>query len=437
MVEEEILMFRKIFLLFMVLAVLALSSSALAQNETVFPGYNVSKQTPLPINVSVASSKRVCLFFISAPSFVPQDEMVFFYTVNMNCGNQPIDGTTSIEVRNSTGSLMNHESKEIFMNNSLERRPFNMFWSASVPNGTYKVTAETSFGNQSINRTKTFDVLKAARNLTRRVTVWTPRRRVIRLDISLPERKMNVSRGNTLLAPVKVTNKGTITLKNVSIAPTVPSGWNSTPAYIQSLKYNQTVSRNIGLKPSKKVRPARYMVLLEGIYRNDTLDRDYLIVSVRRAGKKNLKLEEFPITFEARQRTPKNYSALVRNTGNLSLHDVTIKFENEEDCLYPVDFPEKEELKPDESTTLTTELTPRNVIRTCNVTVIATSKEKAIATGISTINVRRRMGFPATLLNQLINFVTKHPLLVIMAIILVIGTIRGVNYMRYRYAAPE
>jgi hypothetical protein len=428
---------RKIFYTLFILLITStfLPALALAQNESNVS--NASEKIPLPFEVSVAPFQMVCLFFLSCPSFVPQNELIIIQTVNVNCGNQPINATTSLRIENSTGTIMKEKSENISLNASLEERPFSMYFSTYVPNGTYIAIAETNFSNVSVRVNRTFDIVKAAWNLTQRITIWTPARRIVRMEITPPRIRLNVSRGNTLLVPIEVRNTGTVVLKNVSIDPTVPAGWNKTIAYIGSLPLNQTVTRNIGITPGIDVRPASYLVLVEGKYNGETLDTDFFTIRVIREGNGSISIEEYPVIFEVEQETAKNFSVLVKNTGNMSLHDVTLQLENEERCIFPYNFPIKEELGVGETTYISSEIIPKSVITTCNATVIVISDEGAVSTATIIIKVRRRMGFPATLILEAMKFVTENPILVIFSFILIVITVRVINHMRYKSRREE
>lgn len=425
---------RKAYLLFTVLiALMFFSAPVLAQNASSedIPGENIT----LSFEVSITPAQRVCLFFVAVPSFIPQDEISIFTAFNVNCGNQPINGTTNLSITNSTGHVMKNRSMNIFLNNSLDEQPVSIMFSASVPNGTYYINATTVYNTTtgaSVSIGRDFDVVLEAHNLTRRLYLPIREKEIIGLDIVAPREKLNVSLGNTLLVPIKVINKGNMELRNISLVPIVSPGWNSTTAYVDSLPFNETVTRNLAVTPGEGVRPTTYLVLVMGKYNEETLDQDFFIVDVKRPGEGSLSIVEYPIIFESEQLTAKNFSVLVKNTGIIPLHDVSIKFENEESCLYSAEFPKVEELKVAKTATITAEVIPKEVLISCNVTVIAFSDEGAVSAKTSTINVKARMGFPAVLFTRALEFIMENPVLVILAIILIVIAIRTLNSMRYR-----
>ena len=419
---------KKIF--FVIIELIISFSIVFGQEKGEF--VNTSEAVQVPINITVVPKQMVCLFFVSAPSFVPKNEIVIFHTVNVNCGNMPVNGTTLIRIVNSTGYVFKERSRKFFLNKSLERLPFNLFFSATVPNGTYTVVAKTHFNNTTISINRTFDVVTAAWNLTQRIPIYTPLKIIEALKIHTPEEELNASRGNTLLVPLRIENMGTVDLLNVKIVPVVPTGWNATPAYINKLPFNGNITRNVGVTPGKDVLLTSHLILVEAIYKNKTLDRDFFIVRVRAKKGVEMSIDEYPVVFDVMQGNAKNFSIIIRNTGNVTLHNLKVKLENEKECLFPYRFPVYPELDPKKTAVISAEVVGKNVVRSCKVSLILSSEEGATKTVIVTVRVKKRAGFPALFLTGIINFVEKNPILSIGLIVFVIVAIRLINYFKYR-----
>ncbi|MDI6806412.1 MAG: hypothetical protein QMD14_01185 [Candidatus Aenigmarchaeota archaeon] len=412
---------KKEFVFLLIISVFfVLCTAVLAQEEEeeLLPEEAVG----VPINIIVAPRKLVCLFFISAPSVILKNEIIIFQTLNVNCGNQPINVTTWMQVINDRGEVVKERSTEIFLNRSLERKPFYLYFSTSVT-GTYILTAGSKWNNETLVINTTFDVVEAAWNLTQRIQLPIPIKEIISAEISLP-RETNVSRNTTLLLPINITNTGTVDLINIVIFPIVPTGWNVTPAHITTLPVDATVLRTVGLFPGKEVPIAPYLIIIETIYKNETLKRDFTIVNVQTEIGAAIIIEEFPPVFEIYAGVPKNFSLILRNIGNTSLSRIEIDLENEEECIEPYQFPKIPSLDVGKTTLVQTELVGRDVKRTCNVSIVVTTWEGAAAMAMTTMKVYKKITLPQLIISFL---VTNIWILIIIIILTFLITARLVG----------
>jgi hypothetical protein len=74
------------------------------------------------------------------------------------------------------------------------------------------------------------------------------------------------------------------------------------------------------------------------------------------------------------------------------------------------------------------ELIPKDVLRTCNVTLIVTTDEGAVATATSSLRIVKRITFPALLFK----FIIENPWIIILIVIALILVMRMINYLRYK-----
>jgi len=185
-----------------------------------------------------------------------------------------------------------------------------------------------------------------------------------------------------------VTNVGTTEVKNVTLVPFVPEGWFGQNATVSYINISQTLNRTIFVKPSSSVSPGIYAIPVKAMLGNQTLDLNYFWMKVL-PGRNLTRLEiaEFPqiIGFESL----KNYTIaiLVKNSGKLPLHNITIKMENVEQCINSQSY-QTGTLNSDEIKSFDIFLRTNIGPKTCHGMIIAGSAEKAYAFAPIVVKVR-------------------------------------------------
>lgn len=400
---------KKTIILFLSLVLLFYSSPSLS-------GQMQGNVTPIAKNTTVSlkirESMQDCLFFTTCPDSVVKGSLYIFETANWNCGNQEFNGTTHLKIVDSSGQVLVRTSSNVSLSR-LEISYLQAYFSSELL-GTYYAMASTSYHNKTIAVNCTFQVIeKKPSRGGKEIPAPAPAPKIISLEPILPRKALNVTQTGTLAVKVGVENTGS-ELFNLTVEPQPGRGWNKTKAYVSSIEPNETIYRTISVTPSQKIAPSTYVVPVGIIRKGEVVERGFFIVEVRKKPLlvKDLEIVEYPANITLFQGEKKNVSTFIKNTGNITLHNVSLSIENEKDCILPSKLPGGVRLGVGKTKEFSFEVIARKVIDVCNASLIASSQE---ARSIRTmrLEIREKLLFPLRPLNLFYRAIIRALFLVV------------------------
>lgn len=177
----------------------------------------------------------------------------------------------------------------------------------------------------------------------------------------------------------KVENIGETSIENISIEPVLMEGWKYSETLIDFLNVSSYVNRTMFITPPEDATPGMYAIPIRAIVENDTADIAYIWIEVL-FGKHlaTIRIVEAPEVIEVESLSNITIPILLENIGKKDLHNVSIRIENEEQCLSEW---EAEEILLNRSDTKSIDfrITTKEGPQTCRTNLIVFSKEGAYA----------------------------------------------------------
>ena len=196
-------------------------------------------------------------------------------------------------------------------------------------------------------------------------------------------------------APVvfNVTNVGTEEAENITLVPIVPEGWSEQNATVSYINTSQTLNRTIFVNPSTEVSPGIYAIPVKAMFGNQTLDLNYFWIKVL-PGRNLTRLEiiEFPQILGLESMKNYTIAILLKNSGKLPLHNITIRMENVEQCIDMQSYTTGN-LTANQTSSFNIYIRSKVGPKTCPGMLIVGSAEKAYAFAPITIKVSAPFAF--------------------------------------------
>lgn len=371
-------------------------------------------------DVSVNYLLKDCILFTEAPDEVTNGTQQVFEAFHWNCGNINFNGTAWLELYDGGGNTINVATRSI--NHSVGEYAFlNVTWWANST-GQYGLKTNASYtgmvGNNTVTKTeqitKLFTVSAPAQNETTNETEDTQEAtttssdddgvftdvRELSVDLSSSKQIWNIVADNTVLLRPTVTNTGDITAANLSITLDAPAGWRTSTAYISRLAPNRSVQRELLLQPAPDTDPGVYLVKGRLRINGNVWDTETFLIDVASSdettdGAPELKITRFSpeITLFHDESGAINYT--LENAGDDTTTDIEAYLQNEEQCLKQV-ARKHAPLAPQETVSAALQVSAKQVVATCNTTLIAKTPRTADAVTVQ-VAVRAKEHAPVSL----------------------------------------
>ena len=189
-----------------------------------------------------------------------------------------------------------------------------------------------------------------------------------------------VYQGQMIPTYFKVKNIGNVTAYNITLLPVLPSKkWKTSKSFVDVLKPHSSVKRTIMIRPGINTPPGLYVIPVRAMIGKDVVALAYISVHVL-YGKwyAKLKIVEAPQELDIIEGNNMSVPILLKNIGHRTLHNVTLRFENVENCL---SFQKSGNyvLKVNETKSARILIGAENKPAKCKAILIVSSKEQAYA----------------------------------------------------------
>ncbi|MFB6217390.1 MAG: hypothetical protein ABEJ72_10590, partial [Candidatus Aenigmatarchaeota archaeon] len=214
---------------------------------------------------------------------------------------------------------------------------------------------------------------------------------MLEIDIQPINNTYTAYQGQFAAAKMKIRNVGNQEVTDLTILPKIAElrpDWEVRPAQIANLSVNETVERDVFIRPPEDQQPGKYVVPVVANNSERQLDIDYFVVDVNESElDSQVMITESPGSVSVEAGTNQTIPVLIQNTGEKPMTNVSARLQNIEDCG-TVESSTVEKIGVNESASLelmvSTSANPEN----CNSTLIVSSSEGAYA--FSNINFSTR-----------------------------------------------
>lgn len=207
----------------------------------------------------------------------------------------------------------------------------------------------------------------------------TPR---IQIDVEPVNQTYEAPRGQFAPAALEVENIGESSVSNVQLIPEIAEirdGWQVRNAEIANLSVNETVTRDVFVRPPENQRLGRYLVPVTATDGENRLDLDYFSVQVKRSEfDAQIAIREAPGSVTVTSNSSQPLPILIQNNGRKELTNITAEFQNAEDCG-EITSSSVDRIGVNESASLNIQMEAASTSQTCNSTLIVSSDQGAYA----------------------------------------------------------
>ncbi|MEA3255723.1 MAG: hypothetical protein U9Q22_07820 [Candidatus Altiarchaeota archaeon] len=242
--------------------------------------------------------------------------------------------------------------------------------------------------------------------------VTIPESLELAINIEPVEREITGRQGEFTPVIFNISNIGNVEVTNITLVPMVPPGWEFRTALVSFLNVSESINRTIFVKAPYTVT-GTFAIPVKAVVNNFTLDTDYFWITIEEAlFRLRLELLEVPKTISITVNSNLSIPILIKNTGKVSLHDITARLENSELCLESFSLQSIKIIEPGELEPSEINIRSKGTPMRCNATLIVGSREDVYTfTGIEII---------VTPPPPLIPAITKINLLLVLIIFLAI-----------------
>lgn len=202
----------------------------------------------------------------------------------------------------------------------------------------------------------------------------------VQIDIEPVNNTYPATQGQFTPATLSIENIGERSATNINITPEISQvrpDWGSRPAQIANLSVNETVTRDVFIRPPEDQNPGTYVIPVEATNGERVLDLDYFSVKVNRSEfDTRVEIQEAPEAVTITSNTTQPLPVLVQNTGEVDLTNVSAELQNAEDCGV-VNSSSVERIAINESASLDISMQSNSVSQECNATLIVSSDQGA------------------------------------------------------------
>lgn len=158
----------------------------------------------------------------------------------------------------------------------------------------------------------------------------------VAIDIEPTNRTYTAYQGQYAPAELQVENVGNAPVNDIELLPEIADirpDWEVRSATVSNLSVNETVSRDVFVRPPQDQAVGQYLVPVRAENPNAQLDLDYFTVDVKRSEfETQVSIAEAPRTVSIETGRSQELPILVENPGRRNITDVTAYLQNAEDC---------------------------------------------------------------------------------------------------------
>ncbi|MFB6144111.1 MAG: hypothetical protein ABEJ98_02250 [Candidatus Nanohaloarchaea archaeon] len=379
------------------------------QNETYDPGadglgpvveyYNGSNVTNLPVDDNLSTQ------MIDEDSFTYQTQFNATYEIGHYAAHMNV--STSCDLSKANNETRDFENFSIVVHNNF--RIVEAYGEGGGVNTTGNKTTNQTFpedinttGNQSINDTLPQNVTRPGEETNQPLAGnndapgVTPQPEpepepepepVVVVDVEPVNRTYPATRGMYAPARLRIRNIGNIPVNDLRITPALEGirpGWDFRAAEVANLSVNETVSREVFVRPPGNTTPGMYVVPVEARDAEGRVDLDFFTLEVRKANfTPRLQILESPRAVTIEANSTQEIPVLLENTGRRKLTGVRAELQNVEDCGSAEIAPAKT-IPVNATDSLSINFSAAGSTGSCNATLIVSTEEGAYA--FSSIN---------------------------------------------------
>ncbi len=204
----------------------------------------------------------------------------------------------------------------------------------------------------------------------------TPQPTPPKINLKLEKKKFEVQQGETFLVPYNVTNEGEVSV-DLTISALLPPDWQVLNQSF-NLPTGAVKRGELTLIVAEDALPTKYLVPVVAKVGDAIVDMEVAeVVVYPRYKVSRLEIIEAPATFVLYEGQNATLPLLVKNTGDVELHNITLTLQNAEKCIERVEG--SYSLKPGEMKSLNYILVPKEAPRKCESIAILKTKEGAVA----------------------------------------------------------
>lgn len=205
---------------------------------------------------------------------------------------------------------------------------------------------------------------------------------VPRLELDIEPVRDTYKANQTQFAPIEleVENVGEEAINGITIDPLISEvrpEWQVRSVSIANLSVNETVTREVFVRPPDTADPGLYVSPVVAIVDGERADVDYFTIDVQKNDfKSSMQIIEAPRSVSLPVNETRNLPVLIENTGEQELSNITGRFQNLEDCGIS-DISRIGSLAVNESGSLGVSVSTSESIGNCNTTLIVSSDQGA------------------------------------------------------------
>lgn len=156
------------------------------------------------------------------------------------------------------------------------------------------------------------------------------------IDIEPTNRTYTGYQGQYAAAELQVENIGGRGVSDINLVPDIGDirpDWEVRNATISNLSVNETVERNVFVRPPEDQQPGEYLVPVRAENPDAQLDLDYFTIDVRKSEfQSRVAIAEAPRSVSLSSGSNQSLPILIENTGRRNISNVTARLQNAEDC---------------------------------------------------------------------------------------------------------
>jgi hypothetical protein len=195
-------------------------------------------------------------------------------------------------------------------------------------------------------------------------------------------------------AALNVTNMGSTSVPNITLRPLINrfrAEWDVRVANIGNLSVNETVQRDVFVRPAEDTSPGTYVIPVTAETERQ-LDMDYFQLEVTRAEEiPEIEIAEAPNSLSVNIGQNRTVPVLLENTGELNLTGINSEVQNLEECG-TVSTGNISNIAVNGSKSLDLEFSPSSTTTSCNTTLVVSTAGGAYAFADLQVEVLPREG---------------------------------------------
>jgi hypothetical protein len=204
----------------------------------------------------------------------------------------------------------------------------------------------------------------------------------LEIDLEPTNTTYEAFQGQYTPAELQVENIGEDEVTDIQLLPQIENvreGWESRNASVANLSVNETVTRDVFVRPPEDQRPGDYLIPVVAANPDRQLDLDYFTVEVKQSEfAPRVAIQEAPRTVTANTNDNQSLPVLIENPGRRDISNVTAELQNAEDCG-EVSASTVSQLSVNGTESLQVDIQTGENAQSCSATLIVSSEDGAYA----------------------------------------------------------